>query len=414
MLLHKEYKTKLIFMNFKIIQMTRLQTEDTLNIIIDWRLLKCFILMLLISSCSLVKIESEQKPLGVRELNTRLLTQNFARTAMDRVELAADSISRLYPDKKNVQMNTLHWKIQTSEELGKVSFQTEPKIALMDTWAYLLEARQSLSLPELDSIFGEHKALALEAIDQNIKDIDNIALNVLPKGEYSEIKEFVEQHAENTPLFMQKEFKHQSVRESYLKFKNIPDSTAVQTVGTLSEVVADASNRIGYYSDASGKRFDWKTQLILKEKGLDSIAFEAKMAEIEAQFDRLLVVAENSPETIENAIIEFRNNISPFFRNLNYEISSAMQSLSTDIETVDDMLKRERVALDSIIKRERIALTAKADTLVETGIENAFDSIGETLRNLILYFILLFIVVLGLPFYLGYLTGKRRFKSEKS
>jgi len=199
-------------------------------------------IILFASSCSLVEIESEQKPLGVRELNTRLLTQNFARTAMDRVELAADSISRLYPDKKNVQINTLHWKIQTSGELGKVSFQTEPKIALMDTWAYFLEARQSLSLPELDSVFGGHKSLALEAIDQNLRDIDNIALNVLPKGEYIEIKEFVEQHAKNTPLFMQKEFKHQSVRESYLRFKNIPDSTAVQTVGTLSEVVADASN----------------------------------------------------------------------------------------------------------------------------------------------------------------------------
>ena len=44
------------------------------------------ILLMLLSSCSLVKIESEQKPLGVRELNTRLLTQNFARTAMDRVD----------------------------------------------------------------------------------------------------------------------------------------------------------------------------------------------------------------------------------------------------------------------------------------------------------------------------------------
>lgn len=370
------------------------------------------IIIIITFSCSLVKIESEQKPLGVRELNTRLLTQNFAKTAMDRVELAADSISRLYPDKKNVQINTLYWKIQTSEELGKVSFQTEPKIALMDTWSYFLEAKQSLSLPELDHIFGSHKSLALEAIDQNLKDIDNIALNVLPRGEYNEVKEFVKQHAANTPLFMQKEFKHQSVRESYLKFKNIPDSTAVQTVGTLSEVVADASNRIGYYSNASGKRFNWKTELMLKEKGIDSFAFEAKLAEIEAQFDRLVVVAENSPETIEEAIKEFRNNISPLFRNLNYEIGAAMQSLASDVQSVDTMLERERIALDSIIERERIALTMKADDLVNTGIENAFDGLGKTIRKSIIYFILLFIVVLGLPFYLGYLTGKRKTNKE--
>ncbi|NRA94011.1 MAG: hypothetical protein HRU26_15265 [Psychroserpens sp.] len=197
-----------------------------------------------------------------------------------------------------------------------------------------------------------------------------------------------------------------------MAFDEIPDSTAVQTVGTLSEVVADATNRFGYYSDASGKRLNWKAEMILLEKGIDSMDIEAKLAEIDKQFERLIVVAENSPETIEDAIVEFRRNISPLFRSLNYEIGSAMESLSTDVKSVDSMLQRERVAIDSIIKRERMALTAKADTLVETGIESAIDTVGDTLRNLILYFILLFIVVLGLPFYLGYIIGKRRSKPE--
>ncbi|RXP55744.1 hypothetical protein EC396_07895 [Lutibacter sp. HS1-25] len=369
------------------------------------------IIILLVSSCSLVKIENEQKPLGIRELNTRLLTQNFARTAMDRVELAADSISNLSIDNKNIQINTLHWKIQTSEELGKVSFQTEPKVALMDTWSYFLEVRNSIEKFEEDGVFGQHKAIALDAISKNIDDIQNIALNIMPKGEYEKIKDFVEQYAEDTPLLKEKDFKHQSIREPYLKFKNIPDSIAVQTVGTLSEVVADASNRIGYYSDASGKRFNWKAEMILKEKGLDSIAFEAKLAEFEKQFDRLITIAENSPETIEDAIKEFRKNIGPLFSSLNNEIGLAMQSLSSDVASVDTILLRERVVLDSIIMRERIALTAKADTLVETGIEKAFEGLGNMLKKLIIYFILLFIVVLGLPFYLGYLTGKRKNKS---
>ncbi|MBO6607893.1 hypothetical protein [Psychroserpens sp.] len=340
------------------------------------------------------------------------MTQNFAQNAMDRIEIAADSIKSLSKNQKNIQLNSLQWKIKTSEELGKISFQTEPRIALMDTWSYFLEVRSALENPKLENIFGEHKGLAIEAIDENIEEIQKIAANVLNKKEFEQIKGFVEDYANNTPLLMQEEFRHKSVRDAYLEFQKIPDSIAVQTVGTLSEVVADATNRFGYYSDASGKRFNWKTEMILKEKGLDSIAFETKLAEIEAQFDRLLVVAENSPETIEDAIIEFRGNISPLFRNLNYEIGSAMQSLSSDVQNIDTMLKRERVALDSIIKRERIALSAKADTLVETGIENAANSIGNMLRDLIIYFIILFIVVLGLPFYLGYLTGKRKFKSD--
>lgn len=372
------------------------------------------ILLLFLNSCSLVKIESEQKPLGVKELNTRVLTQRFAWSAMDRVELAADSISKLSNGNSNIQVNTLYWKIKTSEELGKISFQTEPKIALMDTWAYFLETRNSFQDPSLDDVFGAHKHIALNAIEDNITDIEKVASNILSKKEYARIKEFVENYAENAPLLSQNEYRHQSLREPYLEYINMPDSLALQTVGTLSEVVADASNKFSYYADASDKRFKWKAEILLRERGIDSLDFEAKMAEIEAQFERLIVVAENSPETIEQAIKEFRNNISPLFRNLNYEIGLAVESLSSDVQSVDEMIYRERIALDSIIKRERIELSLKADELVETGIESTLDSFGKVLRNLIIYFIILFIVVLGLPFYLGYFIGKRKSKTDQS
>lgn len=377
----------------------------------SWLCLLLFALGLSLTSCSLVKIESEQKPLGTKELNTRLLTQRFAQNAMDRVETAADSILKLAHKDKNIQLNSLQWKIQTSEELGRISFQTEPRVALLDTWSYFLEVKKALDDPNLNGVFGNYKHIALDATQDNINGIQKIASSVLDSREYEKIKDFVEDYADNTPLLFQKEFKHKSIRESYLEFKQIPDSIAVQTVGTLSEVVADASNRFGYWSDASGKRFNWKAEMMLRERGLDSMDIEAKIAEVEKQFDRLLAVAENSPETIEQAIKEFRDNISPLFRNLNYEISSAMESLSSDVQSVDTMIHRERIALDSIIKRERMEITLKADELVETGIQNAFDSLGKTLRNLIIYFILLFLVVLGLPFYLGFLIGKRKSKS---
>ena len=73
------------------------------------------LLLFIISSCSLVKIESEQTPLGIRELNTRLLTQNFARNAMDRVESAADSIFNLSMGQNKIQLNSIRWKIETLE-----------------------------------------------------------------------------------------------------------------------------------------------------------------------------------------------------------------------------------------------------------------------------------------------------------
>lgn len=370
------------------------------------------LLLFIISSCSLVKIESEQTPLGIRELNTRLLTQNFARNAMDRVESAADSIFNLSMDQNKIQLNSIRWKIETLEELGKISFQTEPKIALLDTWAYFLEVKILLETSLFDHFFGPYRTVALGVTTKNIEEIENIALKVLPNDEFIKNKDFVQTYAKSNSSLSQNEFKHQSLRDSYLKFKKIPDSIAFQTVGTLAEVLSNASNHFGYFSDASSKRFSWKADMILKKNGLDSVSFQEKLTEFETQFDRLLTVAEKSPENIDLAIKEFRNNISPLFSNLNEEISSAIQSLSSNIVSIDTIFMRERVALDSIIKRERAALITKADNLVENGIENTFKGLERIVRKLILYFILLFVIVLGLPFYLGYLTGKRKSKSK--
>lgn len=362
------------------------------------------------SSCSLDGIESEQKPLSVNDLNTRLLTQNFAWASMNRVERAADSISKLAEDQQRMQLNALYWKIQTSLELGNVSFQTEPRIALIDTWSYFLGVEHALENPQLDSVFGNYKPIAMDAVRENIAGIEKIASRVLSKKEYDRTRQFVEDYAQSTLLPLHQKLNHQSIRDSYLRYNNIPDSIAVQTVGTLSEVVADAINRFSYFSEATGKRINWRTEMMFKEQGIDSLEQKIKLAEIEAQFDRLLLVAKNAPETIEEAIIDFRENITPLFRRLNYQVGSAMDSLESDVRLVDEKLLRQRIALDSIMARERLALTSKADELVEKGIENAFDGLKKTLRGLIIYFILLFLVVLGLPFYLGYFIGRRRSK----
>ncbi|MDX1333592.1 MAG: hypothetical protein R3252_11220 [Robiginitalea sp.] len=84
-------------------------------------------LSFLITSCSLVKIESEQQPLSVNELNTRLLIQAFAEEALERTEIAADSILKETEGRLDIQKNALRWKIQTASALGRISFLFAPE-----------------------------------------------------------------------------------------------------------------------------------------------------------------------------------------------------------------------------------------------------------------------------------------------
>jgi hypothetical protein len=371
------------------------------------------LIVLLLSSCSLVRIESEQKPLSVNELNTRLLIQAFAEEALERTEIAADSIAKEAEGHLAVQKNVLRWKIQTASALGRISFQTMPRVALVDTWSYMYELQNFFEAAAADTIFGSWAPIALAATAKNTDRIEKIATSVLNKKEYPRYREFVETYAREHPLRLENEFRHTPIREAYLAFKELPDSTAVQTVGTLSEVVADATNRFDYASDVAGRKFAWQTSLFLKEQGPDSIPLETRLARVEYELERLVEVAENSPEILATAIEDFRGAVNPIFKGLNSEISRAMVNLALERRALDEMILRERIALDTIIQRERLALGVDAREIADTGIKNAFAEIHGMVKSILFFGVIALIVVLGLPFYLGYLTGKRAAGSEK-
>ena len=364
-------------------------------------------LSFLFTSCSLVKIESEQQPLSVNELNTRLLIQAFAEEALERTEIAADSILQEAEGRLDIQKNALRWKIQTASALGRISFQTMPRVALVDTWSYMYELREFFTATTADTIFGPWAPIALQATAQNTDRVEKIASSVLTKKEYPRYREFVEAYAREHPLRLENEFRHTPIREAYLTFKELPDSTAVQTVGTLSEVVADATNRLDFSTDVAGKKFAWQTSLFLKEQGLDSVPLEVRLAAVEYELERLADVAVNSPEILSDAITEFRNSVYPIFSELNSQMDQTMVALALERRALDELILRERTALDTLILRERLAFSRDAREIADTGIKNAFAEIHGMLKSVLFFGILGLVVILGLPFYLGYLTGKR-------
>lgn len=369
-------------------------------------------LCLCCTSCSLLRIESEQKPLSINDLNTRLLTQSFVTEAMDRTEKTADSIAKMAKDDIEIQKKTLQWKIATAEELKHIGFQTSPKVALTDVWSYMLEVQNFFGQRDSLALFGPYQSIATQAADRNVAEIERIAKSVLSSSDFTEYGNFVTEYAKTHPITRAR-WEHRTIKQDFLKFRNVPDSLAIQTVGTLSEVVADVSSKVDFSSDVLGKQFQWRAELWMKEEGIDSIAFQTRMANFNALVGRLLEVAEHSPETLKEAIANFVEGVDPLFKSLNHELAQAMTSLSADRAALDQMVRRERLALDSIIKRERLALTKEAKTLAETGIKNTMTEVRKTISSMLLFILLITIAVLGIPFYLGFLFGRGRKQRAK-
>lgn len=370
------------------------------------------ILSLCLLSCSLVKIESEQKPLTTTDLNTRLLTQSFVRSAADKVEKAADSIFD-YSEDIELQKNSLYWKINTLSSFRKVGFQTSPKLALMDSWALMIAAKNYFSLDETKKTFHPYDKLVIETTEDNLKEIQKIAQHLLSDTDFVNHKEFVEDYARKNSL-KSLVFYHKPIREDYQKFKQIPDSLSVQTVGSLSEVVADLTNKLTYASENSGKQLQWNTELLLKKNGIDSLKIKQIADSLDIKFSKLVFLAEEAPTQFNNALKSFQKDLDRFNEKLNGSIVFSMNHLSNEREIVGNMIKEERIAIDSIVLRERTALTKEAGVISSKLLDSTMEHLKSIIKTVLGYLILLLAVIIFLPFMIGYYTGKTFHKKKKT
>ena len=371
-----------------------------------------FIHLFLFQSCSLVKIESEQKPLTTTDLNTRLLTQSFVRNAADKVEKAADSILN-NSDDIDVQTKSLQWKINTLSSFRKVGFQTSPKLALMDSWSLMIAARNFFSLEATKKSFYPYDQLVLNTAEDNLKEIEKIANHLLSDSDFVSHREFAENYALKNPL-KSLVFYHKPIREDYLEFKRIPDSLSLQTVGSLSEVVADLTNKLTYSSENTGKQLQWNTELLLKKNGIDSLKVKQVSDSLAVKFSKLILLAEETPELFSIALSSFQKDLDRFNEKLNNSIVYAVNQLSNERAVVGDMIKAERVEIDSIILRERKAITKEAKILSKELLDDTMVHVQSIIKTVLGYLIVLLAVIIFLPFLIGYYTGKIFNKHKKA
>ncbi len=358
----------------------------------------------LLYSCSLLKIESAQEPLSKQDLNMRLLTQSLVAEATNRVEFAADSII-LTTTNTDLQKHAYRWKIETLNTFKNTAFQSSPKLSLMDTWTYMLQVRNFMETIEARDYFGNYTDYVAQVSQDNVDDIENKAKQFFKPENYKLHQDFASKYANSNPI-SSANFNHKPVRSEYVEFLKVPDSLAFTTVGSLSEVMSNFSDKLTYSTDAAGKQFKWNTELMLKEKGFDSVQIKDVMATIEMKVDRLSDIAENTPEKLNVALKSFSNDMSYLFYSLNSEIGLVSERMALERQAIDTLIKRERIAFDSIILRERQAMTFEAGEISVRVVDQAMLHVKDLTGTLLFYIVLLFAVLLFLPFLLGYFAGK--------
>lgn len=378
-------------------------------------LLVVMILMTL-SGCSLleVKLESGIEPLPQNQLNMRVFSRDFSQTFYSEVEQSADQIAALgyegeqskTPEGIALKSNTLMWKINSEQALQRTIFQSSPVAAMVDTWTLTAQMNAFFTTGNGSMIFGAHQDIAIAASERLQANFERTVKGFVKAAEFKQYQEFVTQYVIDNPI-TDITFTRSSAFNDWLVFRNISEFEAITTFGTVPEVMSDVSDRMAMISDQMPKTLAWKAELYALHSNINAEELQKTLANISDTSARFQDLMEQSPEMMAGLAVDLRRELTPLLTQLSDAMDDKVAQLSVERQALTLMVKNERLALEEMVTRERIAAAANLDDLSKHTVEVVFKELTNTLKSLILYFILFLVVIFFAPLGLGVWLGKR-------
>lgn len=359
-----------------------------------WKFIIVLVVALSMSNCSLMKlnIESDATPLGEDMLKARIRTHNFAKAFFHEIMLASDSIMNNEKERQ-IQLNALIWKINSSNEIKNTVFQNNPEIALLDTWIVTASMTDYLRNGQGSGLFGNSQIIAFEAMEKMQAEIEDIARSYF-RRDFDDAKQFVEQKSKAKP-YTSLDFYRETVYKDWYKHQGIPDSLVAETVGTLPEVLSDLSSRMTIGTDQTLMQTQWNGELLFKKSSLDTLDIRAISNNFNKQFLGLLGVLQNGGKKLQQNADVFRRDMLMFRDDLDELMDSAFIFARGELAILRDSFRVERAAV-----------MADLDKTSNKVVKTVMQELRVMLNDILLYVLLFLVAIISIPFAIGFITGR--------
>lgn len=364
--------------------------------------------MLSLSACSLleVKLESGIEPLPQAQLNMRVFSRDFSHTFYAKVEQGADQIAQAQGDQLTIKSNTLMWKINSEQALQRAIFQASPIAAMVDTWTLTAQMSAFFDSGAGQSLFGEQQGIAIEVSKVLQADFERSVKGFVTLTEFEKYQGFIKDYVAKNPI-NDLTFARHSAFNDWLAYRKINEFEAVTTFGTVPEVMSDVSDRMAMIAEQTPKILGWKAELYALHANINPETVQHTLQSISdtsAKFQQLMA---QSPEMMQALAVDLRRELAPLLAQLSESTDDKLAKLSIERQALAQMVKQERQALEEMVDRQRVAAAADLDTISQHAVELAFQELTKTLKSLILYLVLFFVVCFFAPLGLGVWLGKR-------
>jgi len=366
-------------------------------------------LLACLASCSLISLKSPEKPLSARDLNTRLLTRQYSAYFIVTVERCADAISA---EDEGAASNALRWKIAAVSESQQAATQMSPTMSLLDTWTFSLQMRDYLAEGAPGGqLFGIEQDKAQAVAVGLAEDADALARRLIPAEEFERYNQFAQQYVREHPL-ESLTFVRPSVVALWSRDTG-KDVRIVDTLGTIPEAMSNASDTMKIYVGNMPPLTMWKTELALREAGYSKGDIRAALAQLDQRLDKLSAVAQDAPELVHGAVAEVRHSIDEIVDRLDAASGALITELGVERAALAENVRIEREAAIAALNEQRQAIAVDAGRLAQELVRSSGQEARQLARQVIFLSLLLFLVVLGVPFAAGYYVGRARHRHNR-
>jgi hypothetical protein len=344
-------------------------------------------------------VEARQVRVWVYEL-TNQLAGRLERTADEIIESASSPEAR---------RTALEWKAAGVPALQRASFHPDPIVAISDLWLFTIQLQGFFESPEGLLYLGEYAEPAVRTARQMEQDVLDFILERGGKPHETGVYDTIHRYAADHPITHS--ISTRPTAEPALTDRMPSGSVgAFAAVGTLVEGFADLSDRLSIYGEHMPKQIRWQAELLLFDKGLESIdieAVEADVARLGRAADHLVEFSDGVPALIEEQVATVlpeieKAIISVELANLRGAVDDRVAAhLTVALEAVSEELE---AALEAV-SRERIAALEDAERMANELVDRSFARVESMIDASLVRLLPVGAAVMAGPFVLGLLAG---------
>jgi hypothetical protein len=320
------------------------------------------VVALLVAACATIPTQTKfMQDQGVKvsseALRTRLRSEAVPFTGL--MEQAADAAATEATEPAQ-RRRTLVWKINVVPALYRTLFHQRPLIALLDTWALLVQAEAYLESPEGKAAFGPGATTVLATTKDLELRIKGIAHWAVPDKDLARVDAQVRAWAVKHPVQLTFATRD-SIEPTLVNMAPGEELSAFAMVGLMSDDLEGLISRMDFLPIMVPRQATWQAELAYLD--LMEPRVELGLTRAGEALQRVDdMIAWLGTTGLEGFAEEQRVQIMKAFASERMEIEKLLDRERAGVEAFVD---RERSEIAALVQRERVAAMADAQRLAD-------------------------------------------------